>query len=269
MGNLDPDGHSACSPSDLCPYAPFRVPVSHLLMSATTAGLSGVEAGRYRIINCGPKTEQLVTLLHILRQTLGPVSDDAASSPTSNAYNTFFKHVAYAPYVRQILQFIADGIAISSNNDGDANSPIIICSTATKQITYEQENGEIMDAHTKCTTQASVLSFSLINSPYKPTVVLCPGFFYEAPVPSMSKENCLTVEPHFNLFRQNGAVLVRYQLWALMHELAHLYIFAHNGGMVDIYTVNGCLALIAHQAAQNAQSFIYYAASECRYQGVG
>ena len=55
--------------------------------------------------------------------------------------------------------------------------------------------------------------------------------------------------------------MVTYQLWVLLHEMAHAYIYAANGSSSDMYLVNDNLDLPAAEAVKNAQSFTCYVAS--------
>ena len=94
-------------------------------------------------------------------------------------------------------------------------------------------------------------------------IILCPEFFSFPAQPPRSKSQCMTVDPqHPNSFLGDGESMVKYQLWVLLHELAHQYIYAANGGSSDIYLVNDNLDLLAAEAVRNAQSFTYYVASK-------
>lgn len=53
-----------------------------------------------------------------------------------------------------------------------------------------------------------------------------------------------------------------YQLWYILHELVHYYVYATKESHLDIYGVNACLVLRSASAVLNAQSYVYYVASE-------
>ena len=70
------------------------------------------------------------------------------------------------------------------------------------------------------------------------------------------------MDPHFNRFRETGGRVINYQLWIILNELAHNYIYAATGALTDVGTANDCVSLAGSDAAKNAMSYVYYAASE-------
>lgn len=100
---------------------------------------------------------------------------------------------------------------------------------------------------------------ALLQSPY---IVICPVFFTQASIPVQSTASCLTIDPYRNRFVQDGKSLIKYQLWHILHELVHYYVYSTVEDHIDIYGINACLALPARAAVLNAQSYVYYAASK-------
>ena len=61
--------------------------------------------------------------------------------------------------------------------------------------------------------------------------------------------------------RDKGKSLVNFQIFALMHEIAHSYIYATIRSRVDIYEINHCVKLGAQYARGNPRSYDYYVGS--------
>ena len=239
--------------------------------------MEGAQAGPYHIYNCGTHTAALSVLISTLVATLEPVLDDVSIPSSSPAYTTFFKHVAFAPNVYDLLSNITTGAPISPGPHaiidappdlfGPPITPQFVCITAYEQIKWSLEaggqGGRQFDAYTAC-QQSPVHAFGVFGTRFlKYSIVLCPAFWTYAAIPSLSKSACLPVDPHFNRFRDNGRRMVNYQLWVILHELAHAYIYANSGSLVDVSTANDCMSLAASSAVKNAQNYVFYAASEC------
>lgn len=248
-----------------------RTPLLKLVVA-----MPGIQTGPYRICNCGTRASEVSVLINTLIATLQPVLDDVSRHYSSAAYNAFFKNIAFAPIVYDILSNITTGVPISPGPHAtpDASpelfgwpvTPQFICVTGYGQVTWSLEaggnGGRQFDAYTVC-QQSPVHAFAIIGTRFsKNSIVLCPAFWNYAAIPSRAKSNCLTMDPHFNRFRDVGRRLVNYQLWVILHELAHNYIYARSGGQGDISTANDCNSLSAGSAVNNAQNFVYYAASE-------
>ena len=215
-------------------------------------------------------------LINMLIATLRPVLDDVSLHQSSPAYTTFFKNIALASIVHDIFSNITTGAPISPGPHAIKNAPSqlfgppiipqFLCITDYDQLSWSLEaggqGGSQFDAYTAC-VQSPVLAFAIFGTKFpKNSIVLCPDFFSYAPIPSMSKSTCLTVDPHFNRFRDTGKRMVNYQLWVILHELAHTYIYARNGQIADVSTANDCMSLSASSAVGNAQNYVYYAACE-------
>lgn len=239
--------------------------------------MEGVQTGRYRIYNCGTRTSSVSTLINVLIATLRPVLEDVSLRQSSPAYTTFFKNIGFASTVHDIFSNITTGAPISpgphamrnapSDLFGPPITPQFVCITDYDQLRWSLaaggQGGNQFDAYTAC-VQSPVQAFTVVGTKFpKNSIVLCPAFWRYAPIPSTSKATCLTVDPHFNRFRENGARMINYQLWVILHELAHSYIYARNGKLADVSTANDCMSLSASSAVENAQNYVYYAACEC------
>ena len=235
-----------------------------------------VKAGPYYVSNCGTRAPDISLLINTVISTLQPVLDDISQPKASPAYTSFFKSIAFAPTVYEIFSNITTGAPISPGPHAmrDAGpdlfglpiTPHFVCVTDYHQITWSLAAGGLggrqFDAHTAC-QQSPVHAFGIFGSKFlRNTIVLCPAFWRYAPIPTASSSSCLTVDPHFNRFRDDGRRLINYQLWVILHELAHFYIFAHSRSLADVSNANDCVSLIGSSAVNNVQNYVYYAASE-------
>lgn len=240
------------------------------------AAMADVQAGPYHIYNCGTRASEASILINTLINTLEPVLEDASLPTSSTTYTTFFKNIAFAPDVYDLFLNITTGSPVSpgphafqglpSEYFGIPLTPQFVCVTDYKQVTWSVAaggyGGNQKDAYTVC-QQSPVNAFGIFGSKYlRPSIVLCPAFWSFAPIPSSSKSTCLTVDPHFNRFRESGNRLVDYQLWVLLHELAHVYIYARSGSLSEVSTANDCMSLSGSSSANNAQNYVFYATSE-------
>ena len=237
----------------------------------------GVQAGPYHIYNCGTKSSLASILINTLITTLQPVLDDLTLHTSSDAYTTFFKNVALAPRVYDLLSNIKKGTPIPPGPHGLTHAPPslfgppatpqFVCVTDYNQITWSVEAGGVggkqADAFTAC-EKSPVNAFGVFGSKYlRNTIVLCPAFWSYPDIPQPSTANCLTVDPLFNRFRESGKRLINYQLWVIMHELVHSYVYARSGSLSELSSVNDCVSLAAGSSVINAQNYVFYAASKC------
>lgn len=215
-------------------------------------------------------------LISTVISTLRPVLDDVSLHKSSAAYTTFFHNIGFAPIVYEILSNITTGAPITPGPHamehapaylfGPPVTPQIVCVTDYEQLTWSLEaggqGGRQFDAYTAC-QESPINAFDIYGSrSLQNPIVLCPAFWKYAAIPPLSKSNCLTVDPHFNRFRDSGRRLIDYQLWVILHELAHHYIYARSGRQADVMAATDCMSLTGSSAVNNAQSFVYYAASE-------
>ena len=225
--------------------------------------MQGVLSGNYGIFNCGTNSSSIVNLLQTLQSTLQAVLQDLDSQRSSRAFNTFFKDVRNVPTVRQVIQSITEGSPISVTDKGHRNYPGIVCITAPKQVFWTDLNGVYNDVYDRCLNRPRTAASSLLSTAEQPMIALCPHFFTWPAMPPMSKSNCLKVDSQAQFFSTSGRDMILFQLWVIMHELAHLYVHWTIGGKMDFYNVNDCILLLANESVQNAQSYAFYAASQC------
>ena len=228
------------------------------LLNVRAALLETVRIGPYYAQNCKSNNNNFATLLNTLRDTLQPILTDLRSTTSSDAYNTFFKDIAHAPYVRKVFSNITKGVSVPPKPGTQPWVPNFICVDDQDQVIFS-ENHERVDAFTRCRDIGEAPSYALLTTPY---IIICPVFFTQAALPVQSTASCLTVDSHRNRFVQDGKRLIKYQLWHILHELVHYYVYSTKEDFLDIYGINFCLALPGRNAVLNAQSYVYYAASK-------
>ena len=240
------------------------------------AALQGVQTGPYHIYNCNDNTYQLSAILNTLFSTLERVLDDLSQSRASDAYTTFFGDIAFAPIVRDILSNITAGTPIPPgphairnappDSFGPPVTPQFVCITDYNQMTWSVtrggKGGPQGDAFSACLRSFehiySVFGAKFLNN----TIVLCPLFFTLPLIPLPSTSTCLPVDTHQNRFGDSGEDMLDFQLWRILIELAHGYIYARAGHLVHIVDVNDCTLLLPRNAVNSATNYAFYAASE-------
>ena len=235
------------------------------MLNQTTAGMTGVMSGNYGIFNCGTNATGIVTLLETLRSTLEEVLQDLDSRRSSRAFNTFFKDIRNAPYVRQVIQNITSDSPTSVIDTGHRNFPGFVCATAPRQVWWTSGDGEETDAYDRCLQHDRVAASSILSTADFPLIVLCPYFFEWPAIPPISKHSCSKVDSQSNAFADNGLGMIVFQMWAVMHELVHMYIYWSSGAELDLYDINQCLHLPESETVQNAQNYAFYAASQSEF----
>ena len=199
----------------------------------------------------------MATLLKTMTAALQPAITDLGSTSSSKAYTTFFKDVSRAPYVRTVFSNVTKGVSVATAPGSPSSEPNFICVDARDQVTWD-ENGQQVDAYTRC-GGGEWPAMALLTTPY---IVICPLFFTQAAVPVQSSASCLKVRPYLNRFAQGGKSLIVYQVWHLLHELVHYYVYSTEQDSLDVYGVNQCVDLPGGKAMLNAQSYVYYVASK-------
>ena len=238
--------------------------------------LQGVQTGPYHIYNCDDHTYQLSGILDTLLSTLERVLDDVSQSRASGAYATFFGDIAFAPMVRDILSNITAGTPIapgphaipnaSPASFGPPVTPQFVCITNYDQMTWPVtrggKGGPQGDAYSACLSTFahiySVFGAKLLNN----TIVLCPLFFTYPDIPLPLTSSCLPVDTHRNRFENSGEDMLDYQLWKILIELVHGYIYARAGYLVNIQDINDCAKVATRNAVNSATNYAFYAASE-------
>ena len=250
---------------------------SHCRKTLTfVAALQGVQTGPYHIYNCKSHTYQLSVALDTLFSTLEQVLEDASKSRASDAYTIFFGDIAFAPIVRGILSNITAGTPIRPgphairnappDSFGPPVTPQFVCITEFNQMTWsierEDEGGRQGDAYEACLRSFSHI-YSVFGAKFlNNTIVLCPLFFTYPFIPLPSISTCLPVDQRRNRFGNSGEDMLDFQLWKIFIELAHGYIYARAGSLVNIVDVNDCTSLVTRNAVNSATNYAYYAASE-------
>ena len=182
--------------------------------------------------------------------------------PISDAFKTFFKTPSSAPYVKKILTYITTGHKAASTDGGPHATPEIICVTKPGELVLhvpEKRKMVLTDFWDTCyprrTNRNPRPALSLRGTRY---VVLCPEFFTITPAPT--KPKCPTVNWWGDKFSDHdkGVSLVRYQIFVLLHEAAHFYIFATSQSHYDRYELNNCLSLDSKYSKMNPRSYDYY-----------
>lgn len=202
------------------------------------------------------------SLALLQRTVLPPVIQDLNLASPSPAYKTFFKDVTYVPFINSILQNSILGTPMPPSANAQAASPLIACISKPGLLTYSV-GGVRKDQYYECVRPKTIAAVSLTGTGI---IGLCPSFFDLAQAPT--KPNCLHVNSLRNEYQRSlrGAKAVRafldYQIYALMHEINHFYLFAARQSLLDIYGVNECVGLSAKESSENARNYDFYVASE-------
>ena len=202
------------------------------------------------------------SLALLQRTVLPPVFQDLNLASPSPAYKTFFKDMTYVPFISSILQNNILGTPMPPSANAQVASPLIACIPKPGLLTY-RVGGVTKDQYHECIRRPKTAAVSLTGTGI---IGLCPYFFDLAQAPT--KPNCLSVNTRKNEYQRSlrGAKADRafldYQIYALMHEINHFYLFAESQSRVDRYGVNECVGLSARESSENARNYDYYVASE-------
>lgn len=130
----------------------------------------------------------------------------------------------------------------------------MVCVSKPGELIYQSPGKGVTDYYDNC-RQGAIASI-LTGTQY---IILCPSFFSMTAAPT--KATCPYVNRWTDNFndRDKGKSLVNFQIFALMHEIAHFYIYATIRSRVDIYEINNCVKLGAQYARGNPRSYDYYA----------
>ena len=160
------------------------------------------------------------------------------------------------------------GLALSQKlgNGNTESSPQIICISKPNELIYQLPNNGVVDHYNECRKQTDGGdAVILADTQY---IVLCPSFFSRAPAPLSP------ICPHVNRWtnrysdRDYGDSIVHFQIFRLLHEIAHFYISATTQSHVDLYEINNCLKLDAGHARENPRSYEFYVASTFKLQAL-
>ena len=188
---------------------------------------------------------------------------DTASQKSSAAYMAFFKDKGNAAFVHDVLYNLTHGANLplieNSTSVVKPGTPAFVCATQPGRVQWLDVGGLKQDAYADCLAEGAA-AHALLGVRI---IILCPDFFTLPAEPIRSKSNCLKPDAQqIGQFEGDGFAFTKYQMWILLHELVHAYVFVANGGSLDIYWVNECLDLPGNETVMNAQSFTYYVASE-------
>ena len=200
---------------------------------------------------------------------------DAHYGTASPAYGTFFKSSIYDIFVSEILTNITTGAAIAKLKTSRVPvpaSPVLTCITGPNQVidNVTGDTSNPLDLWDGCAGgKGWAFYLSGTNS-----IFLCPRFFtvfQDSPtLPGMGPEIlCPTVSG--GQFEGFGGFLAETQVYIVLHELLHFYLGNSPPPATNSYTevneINAAFNLSAVEAISNAQSYVFYAASECEREG--
>ena len=221
-----------------------------------------VVTGQYSVTNCKGNTSLAVNLLNQLYAALLPVIEDAKSSTPSPAYKAFFKDPSYAPLVSTVLTNVTTGVPLSPPALYSFNGGVsFMCVDAPDQFTFRLNRPR--DAYEDCLADPNRVSYYIGFDPPKQYVILCPSFFTSGIAPVPPRDLCLTVSTYLDRFHGNGESLRRYQMWVLLNGILQYYLYTTSRS-IDVAAptdVNKCFRLAANRSSENANNYIYYAAS--------
>ena len=138
-------------------------------------------------------------------------------------------------------------------------SPAFFCTTGLGQIHYIDKNTKKPgDVYARCMQSPNTMMEIMHGSPY---IIVCPRFFTRGVPAVPPPHTCLEVNRFKTQFLGNGELAIAYQMWVLLEEIAHYYIYMTTGSELDIYNVNTCAQLNGKDSSQNAHNYLYYVAS--------
>lgn len=175
---------------------------------------------------------------------------------------TFFKDIRHRAYVREVFSNITRGASVAPEPGMpgmETHAPIFFCVDGRDQFTWKTDDNNTVDAYTRCRSYTEVPAMALLNTPY---TIICPAFHSQEAIPAQSTASCYNVVSNQNRFEQDGKNLIRYQIWHIIHELVHYYVWSTTERNFDVYPINACLNLRNGFAALNPNSYTYYAASK-------
>lgn len=254
-----------CDISDSSSYLYFQCVSFILFYSAllkVRAAAQGIEVGPYAIVNCKSSAINIARLVKGLESFIRPVIADLGAPTASDAYMTFFKDIRYRSYVREVFSNITKGASVNPEPGmpgTETHAPIFFCVDGRDQFTWEIDDNNTVDAYTRCRSYTEVPAMALLNTPY---TIICPAFHSQPAIPAQSTVSCYNVVPNQNRFEQDGKNLIRYQIWHIIHELIHYYVWSTKEMNFDIYPINACLKMKSRFTVLNPNSYTYYAASK-------
>lgn len=199
---------------------------------------------------------------------------DARLSPSSQAYQTFFKDITYAPFIIAVLTNIIAGNPKDFGH-GRMLSPMLICANKPGDFPWiSGTSGKTKDIYSDFQRSNKETLFEGVYISGTPFIAICRNFGrYDHPsIPT--KNNCMgiNVRPsRFHAIHAREKAMVYYQAYLLLHELVHFYVLQMSpskgyadGHLFDEYGVNDCFWLTAFKSSMNANNYVYYVESKQR-----
>ncbi|KAI4264554.1 MAG: hypothetical protein L6R42_000357 [Xanthoria sp. 1 TBL-2021] len=227
--------------------------------------MQSVPSGKYTFYNCKRRSDGLILQLQALFTNLEAVLHDLDDPRSSAAFNAFFKDLNNAPFVRRVIENITTGAPTSTVNDKNI-SLSLVCLDGPGQVISTDIGA---DMYTRCMAQKTygTVASTIVDSPdhrfaRSSSHSTLPALL---PYPNQVAEIQAGLPGAWvprSLLRRRWLSMIDYQMWTLMHELAHIYLFWTLGSRLDLYTVNECLALRDSKTIENVHNYVYYAASE-------
>ena len=228
-------------------------------------------SGSYSVQGCGSNASSIAAILDLLPPYLEPAIADVKQRRTSPAYNTFFKDIAHAAFVRIILSSIAYGPpflpGLVQPGFDKLASPVIAC-MPSPPISNPSPNLVGLTpwlqtaARETCNNNSDAYGVQTLGTN---VVVLCPLWFSsDIPVKPKYRKPCIGVDGQSNQFRGLGFPLSLNRRAWLVHELAHMYIVAAVDKPVpleEVYAINDCFNLHADEQRHMPENYVFYAGS--------
>ncbi|KAL8709880.1 MAG: hypothetical protein Q9220_005496 [cf. Caloplaca sp. 1 TL-2023] len=245
---------------------PLKVTGFLRLSSSAPAKIS---TGNYEILNCdNDPASQTVNGLQTLWRVLQPALNDLQAGAKSQAYQTFFKDISYAPFVQDILTKIEDGAKVSPGLNAHHNfgetAPMLACADNPdhdpNKIPKEQRSifeAILAYAYNYC---PSALSAWMLETP---VIVLCRNFFKH---PRMPTRGICPFGPDLDKSYNGGYILLNSQVANLLTDIAHYYIHSKEPGdgvlSKKVYRVVDCFHLDAKASSFNPNNYVFYVFSK-------
>jgi len=139
-------------------------------------------------------------------------------------------------------------------------SPAFFCTTAAGQVTPVDKNtGQSADVYSRCVENPTLMMYIMHGTPY---IVVCPNFFTIGLRALPPPNACLQLNRFKTQYEGNGDSVVHFQMWVLLEELAHYYIYMTTQRELDIYNVLTCVRMNGEDSSQNPHNYLYYVASK-------
>ncbi len=179
----------------------------------------------------------------------GAIRDVSTGSNSEFGYTAIFKDPASVPYIKTMLQNMADGskMPVQTKDWPGDRSPIFICARPGNR------DPSMNQFSSACTSEQT----PAVRIPDSPWIVLCPTFFRMKEAPE--RTDCPTEDSRGLMFLPN--TMIGNQYTALIRQLAHFYLGPDNLP-VEVTNLNQIFSLSADETKRNARSYEFYVASK-------